>query len=695
MSIGVPNTWRAFAVRIGSIVVCLHVGFAGAYQPAIDMGQAIANADAEGIEHVLEEDPGQIWRLTWPVERWTGNSCLHLAARAGQVDFARFLLSKGAPVNVTNDSEETPLHIAAVAGQPEMVELLIAKGADVGAKERNGATALHLAARAGHVDVLRLLLKSGAAVSGKDHLGRTPLEYALEPIVRQQAASILVAAGAHYGILEASAMGDVEFVKKALAENPALVGTRDPFLGTALHCAARVGQTEVLQLLLRKSPFGNVDDRTAYGETPLHVAALERRLQAADLLVQKGADVKARTVRGETPLHMAAKGGLAAIVELLLSKGADIDARDSEEETPLHEASAGGHREAVETLLANGASIDVQEEEGATPLHLAAAAGHVETAALLLLHHAQVNSADHGAQTPLHYAAQAGFADVVKLLLANGADVRGASGFQRQQEGYETPLWRLVWCAGKAQIARMLLDRGADPDESYGWFDLLGLAAWNKDPEMVRALVEAGANVNAANQDGLTALHFAARTGCAEAARVLLDAGANPLARGRFGPLFTPVDEAIGDENWRVLAVLLGDARVRTDQEESGWQILLTEIGSRQTAAEQAVLSTVADSKLRDEQSLTSLHAAAARGQADLAQTLLKWGADVEALDAKGRVPLHYAAEEGHTSVAEVLVEHGAKVNSKDQDGWTPLALAERAGKEAVAAFLRRCGGVQ
>ncbi|GIH99696.1 ankyrin repeat domain-containing protein [Planobispora takensis] len=132
--------------------------------------------------------------------------------------------------------------------------------------------------------------------------------------------------------------------------------------------------------------------------------------------------------------------------------------------------------------------------------------------------------ADEKDPTALYRAADGGRADLVRMLLAAGADPDRRSG--GQDEG-------LPLCAAAAlnrgEAAQALMDAGADPAgrEDHGWSPVLWAAA-NGHADMLRLLLEAGASAEDANDDGETALTLAARRGAPGAVRALLEAGADP-----------------------------------------------------------------------------------------------------------------------------------------------------------------------
>ena len=180
-------------------------------------------------------------------------------------------------------------------------------------------------------------------------------------------------------------------------------------------------------------------------------------------------------------------------------------------------------------------------------------------------------------------------------------------------------------------------------------------AARAEDAATVRALLEQQADVNAADVDGTTALHWAAYQGDAATARLLLAAGARTGVANRYG--VTPL----------ALAAERGDARI---------------VG--------ALLEAGADPGAALPEGETALMAAARAGGVDALRLLLAHGADVTARESwRGQTALMWAAAQNHARAVRTLIELGARVDARSNAGWTALLFAVRGGQaEAVDALL-------
>jgi ankyrin repeat protein len=168
-------------------------------------------------------------------------------------------------------------------------------------------------------------------------------------------------------------------------------------------------------------------------------------IQAARLLLDRGAAVDARDEWGRTPLHWAASTGYIKAVELLLDRGADINAKDNDGlgsgtgswrqgygRTPLHYAAYQCEPDVVKLLLGRGADVNAKDKGGRTPLDAASEEGHTKVVAIIravtgsalsLDAGADVNAKDNEGSTALMRAAKALDADMVNALIAARADI--------------------------------------------------------------------------------------------------------------------------------------------------------------------------------------------------------------------------------------------------------------------------------
>lgn len=247
------------------------------------------------------------------------------------------------------------------------------------------------------------------------------------------------------------------------------------------------------------------------GSTPLHWAAYRDDLAKVDQLIRAGANVNAANDLGVTPLWAASMNGSAPIVTRLLEARANPNAALLSGETPLMAASRAGKVAAVEVLLARGANTNARGPRGQTALMWAVAQKHADVVRLLLAGgadaHARTESwsqmmavpphglpeynrmIPHGAETALMFAARAGDAASARLLVEAGANVN-------DHDAWGVSATTLAAFSGNGDIARYLLDKGADPNTDKPGFTALHCAIMRRDEQTVAALLAHGADPN-------------------------------------------------------------------------------------------------------------------------------------------------------------------------------------------------------
>eukprot|EP00903_Cladosiphon_okamuranus_P017413 g16037.t1 len=220
----------------------------------------------------------------------------------------------------------------------------------------------------------------------------------------------------------------------------------------------------------------------------------------------------------KAPLAHAVADGNTHLAKRLVGAGGEF------EDALLHEAVRGGHRGTVSDMLEGGASIDTTDADGSTPLHVAAESGETEMVQLFLAKGSDKNAFGKFNSTPLYLAAGEGHLAAVQALLAAGADASLPCG---QFEEF-----RVLHAAaekGHIDVLRAVIEHGAVVDAiDFEKETALHTAAWHNAIEAIHVLVEAGAtNIEAPNAFDDQPLHLACEEVSRQPLLYLLEHGAD------------------------------------------------------------------------------------------------------------------------------------------------------------------------
>jgi uncharacterized protein len=273
-----------------------------------------------------------------------------------------------------------------------------------------------------------------------------------------------------------------------------------------LCLACQKGDSETVTELTKKRLFGtpiDVNSNNAAGESPLRLALMARQTEIAEFLLRMGADVNARC-HGEPIICAAAAHGETKAVEFLLSHGADVNC-----------SSEGTYA-------------------GYTALHHAVSRSHGSLVKLLIEKSADVNATTQGGTSALRMAAQSGSKEVLNMLLGGGADVKKSFG----PEGVVVGVRVTEECL---EVVGMLRSQGVDAKPDIP--TLLLKAVRQNDISALRYCLERGGDAKQTDAEGFALLHYAASGDVKDAAKVLVERGADLNARSKKG--VTPIQLAL------------------------------------------------------------------------------------------------------------------------------------------------------
>jgi ankyrin repeat protein len=398
-----------------------------------------------------------------------GSTALQWAVFEGDVAEVSRLLDAGADVSIANNYGASPMGLAAEVADTAILRLLLEAGADVDSPNPEGQTALMLVARTGKLDAAQLLLDHGATIDARE------------------------AWGGQTALMWASARRHPEMIALLIAHG-AEIDARSTRRDYQRHVQAE----------------GRPKSLDTGGFTPLLYAARENCLTCVDVLLAKGADIDLPDPDGVSPLHLAIMNANWDIARQMIEAGADVNQWDIYGEAPLY-TSIGNY-----TRINGGrASIDpLNETEGLEILRMLLDHGANPNMQLFFRPANVRGSTNTRGSTPLIRAANNGDQDIVELLLEYGADPT------IYMADRQTPIHAVL--AGRAseqqalELIRLFYTAGTDINvialvnhrEEIRGGTALHYAVRKRYKDVIRELASYGIDMDAVDQDGLTALDY-------------------------------------------------------------------------------------------------------------------------------------------------------------------------------------------
>ncbi|CAB0033535.1 unnamed protein product [Trichogramma brassicae] len=676
----------------------------------------------------LGQDPNTICRET-------GDSPLILAVSSGSKNLIELLLRKGANANLANNDGMTPLHTICAGDRDnsELIEVFIEKQKEickaenqeieickeknqeieifkeknqevqVNAKNSIGQTPLHIALLRGYRNSFECLLKNGANPNLMNQNGMTPLH-----------------------IICQGDRDDCSFAKMLFDfgndQYKVQVNAKDKRGQTPLHLAVSRGHRNLIEFLLKNRAFSIVAND--YGLFPLHIIC--QSSSDDDLLelffkindeIQQTVNIDIRSHFGSTALHMAVANRNKKMIIRLLHRGANPNITDDQRITPLMIAcKADRDYYTLAKMLLELKSdkhkplhVDKQDKSGNAPLHLAASSGRRNLAQLLLRNGANPNLANARGSTPLHLVCQGNSDDhnLAKMLFDLCDDRHKPLQVDVLNRLRKTSL-RLAMKHEHRNLVLYLLSKGANPNFAVeNESTVLHYICKNSNDanfvEKFLGIVEERKlswQVNAQDKMGNTPLHFAVPQGHRGLIEWLLKNGANPNFISREGVTILHVICKEIEAGKLIDKDLVGLFFDQTVLQVDGQDKL--DLTPLQSALKQKYKTI--DPNTAYNAKLTPLHLVCMLAKN---HSLLKiffklmdnhrQQVQINAQDESGNTPLHLALhlDSVEKETVELLLRRGADPNATNLDGLTPLHVVcirratKNHDKEIVESFFK------
>jgi ankyrin repeat protein len=538
---------------------------------------------------------------------------------------------------VLSDYEEfvtSPLHAGFPLNQVMMTKLAVMSEGDL-------PLAFLLVLSAFHEDFLAGS-KDWIALDGLDKDGNTfachlanmdpeALECCIERIkkhIPEQIPQLLAqSVSAGVSLLQVALANRREDILALILENDATAAIDERFENgqTKLHFAVKMSNDQQIDNYLKELPVDVQDD---HGNTPLMCAAALDSVTTVDKLLAKGANPDRLNQHQHMPLHIALRLEAASTASQLIPVTTDIDKPDRFGQTPLMFAAQHGMTEALDALLARGASTTARDEKGFTAMHLAAQAGKVSCLERLLAHGADINATlqvEHpdpdkrgSKETPLHLATQQGHRAACQYLIQQNADVslKDLSGVTALDCAFIQRNTELVTMFSQIQAF-------SDPKHAL---NKIRAAMSSDNLPALRQLLAMGIDMNQVDeQRGLTALHYAATSKANLCAKLvigrLLEMRCPIDAADHQG--YTPMHHAAKSGSVGIIDLLTSHGSPVDVFTQKGKTPLILAIEAQKTGAVLALIRAGANLLLPSKQGVEPVCAALEKGSFDLATTLM------------------------------------------------------------------------
>jgi ankyrin repeat protein len=441
------------------------------------------------------------------------------ALEKGNIEAVKAILEAKEPKTLNlNNGEPDPLSLAIKLNNLEIVKLLLEKGATISQKHFENAI------QNKKNKVIELFLDKGLDPNQTWNSYAKPLRLA-KSYDNLEAFILLIEKGAKWDYYDL-----YPFIKKKTEIDKFLVNKADTFnKNNLLLVASYWHELELINSLINQGADVNFEESN---ETPLIKAcsydgdSKEKQIKSIQCLINNGADINKSNTHGITPLTAAIKNKDISVFKLLLENGADINRSNTDGITPLTYAIEDKNADAVKILLENGAQINTRDKNGRTPLMLSLSLLSNQSD---LRYHKQENDKKRN--------------KIIQILLDYGADIHAVDN-----EGNTTLDYYLkIKKSRSGKIVNFPLEKSfnlINAQNENGLTPLLNAIIDLEYPtDEVKLLLEHGANTEATNAEGETALLIALEKVQTACVKLLLDHGANTQAKNKDGK--TALDYAL------------------------------------------------------------------------------------------------------------------------------------------------------
>ena len=453
---------------------------------------------------------------------------------------------------------------------------------------------------------------------------------------------------------------------------------------TILHIAANYGHLNLCKTLIDKHNF-DVNATSNARWTALHYSARSGSYELVNFFADMGIDIYLKEDSGWNCLHIAALYGHLNLCNTLLHKHKfKIYITDNEGWTALHHSARNGSYELVKCFVDMGTDIHLKNNLGWNCLHIAALCGHLNLCKILVLrHNFDVDIASNAGGTALHYSARYGNYELIKLIFDIGTDIQLKNNLGQNCLHIAAAYKHLNLC--KTLIDKHNFD--VHMVDNNGW-TALHYAARNGSSELVSFFADVGIDIHLKDNLGQNCLHFAALSGHLNLCKTLLDIKDFDVhMTNNVG--WTALHYSARNGTYELVKFFADmEADIYVENNLGSNCLHIAALSGHLNLCKILLDKHKFNVHMADNQGWTALHYSARNGSYKLVSFFVDMGTDIQLKDNLGRNCLHIAALYGDLNLCKALIiKHNFHVHMVDNEQWTPLHYSARNGNYELVRF--------
>ncbi|WP_375333842.1 ankyrin repeat domain-containing protein [Candidatus Tisiphia endosymbiont of Xenochironomus xenolabis] len=578
---------------------------------------------------------------------------------------------------------KTVLMYAVINGFYYGVDKLLQKGADVNLVDKQDANALIYCVQIPHIKYIKQIAEKTADINYKSALfdGGTALH-----LIISHTNEIIFASELNNELQDANQLYIVG-QQMVIDENFTLRGCG----GIRVLDGYTVNQEKTLRTTKFLTDKGaDINVQNDKGLTPFFLACDHGfRYLTNELLTQyQGVmDFSLKDVQDNTYLHYAARVPHSiGVMQLMLTKNIHVNTQNKGGGTPALQSAMRNNVETLEFLMKYEADINILDIEGRHLWHYASQYGAINTMKFLknkIPNIIDLKTTDAVNSTALHIASESGQLVTVQWLVGEYADINAKT----TKQGF-TPFF--IACMKKnTAIAEYIFNHPKFNNtviDNFGYGYLHWVLEFKDVSWVEKVLNKGGIDINHQDAKGLTALSWCAHYNLPQIIKFLLDNGANSLILSKDGAF--PIHEAVATEALEVIKALINYDKTIVDKGDEKKVLWFTAQEGKLEAVKTLLQLGANINAINAVNGMPPLHVAMQKKHPEVAEELLARGADVNIVDAGGWIALHWGVNLEDINIVKNILTKGTNINAKSIVGVTPLFCAVSNGNKLITELL-------